>query len=55
MGILPKMERSTIRAMCGVHLKDRNRVKDLMQTLGLNDTIGQQVMENCVFVWACDE
>ena len=35
MGILQVTERSIVRAMCGVQLKDRNRSTDLMLMLGL--------------------
>ena len=41
MGILQWTERSMVRAMCGVQLKDRKRSMDLMLILGLNDTIDQ--------------
>ena len=33
-GILRRTERSMVRAMCGVHLKDRKRSTDLMFMLG---------------------
>ena len=35
MGILHGMEKSTVRAMCGVQLKDRNGAKELMFMLDL--------------------
>ena len=35
-------------AMCGVHLKDRKRPKDLMMMLGLNEQIDQLSMVNSV-------
>ena len=37
-----------MRAMCGVQLTDRKISKDLMFVLGLNETLGQLVMANCV-------
>ena len=37
MKILLRTERSMVKAICGVQLKDRKRSKDLM--LGLNETI----------------
>ena len=46
MGILRRTERSMVRAMCGVQLKDRKRSKDLMLMLGLNETIDQLAMAN---------
>ena len=48
MEILRRTERSTVRAMCGVRLKDRKRFTDLMFMLGLNDTIDQLTMTNSV-------
>ena len=35
MGILQRAERSMVRSMCGVQLKDRKRSMDLVFTLGL--------------------
>ena len=37
-----------MRAMCGAHLKDRKRAKDLMLMLGLSKTIDQLSIENSV-------
>ena len=37
-----------VRAICGVHLKDGKRSKDLMLKLGLNETINQLAMANSV-------
>ena len=37
-----------MRAICGVHLKDRKRSNYLMLMLGLNETIDQMAMENSV-------
>ena len=45
MGIL-RSEISVVRAMCGVQLKDRNRAKDLMLMLGLDETIDQLTLAN---------
>ena len=44
MGISRRTERSTVRAICGVQLKVRNRSSDLM----LNETIDQLAMANSV-------
>ena len=41
-------ERSTVRAMCGVQLKNRKISKDLMLMLGLNESIDQLAMANSV-------
>ena len=48
MGILQRTERSMVRAMCGVQLKDRKRSTDLMFMLGLNETIDKLAMVNSV-------
>ena len=47
-GIVRRIERSMVRAMCGVQLKDRNRYTYLMFMLGLNETIDQLLMANSV-------
>ena len=39
------IERSMVRAMCGVQLKEGKRSRDLMLMLGLNETIDQLVMQ----------
>ena len=44
MGILQRTERSMVRAMYGIQLMDRKRVKDLV----LDETIDQLAMANCV-------
>ena len=41
-------ERSMVRAMCEVQLKDRKRSKDLMFMLGFNDTLDQLATANSV-------
>ena len=46
MGILRRTERSMVRAMCEVQLKDRKRSTDLMLMIGLNKTIDQLAMAN---------
>ena len=48
MGILRRTERSMVRPMCGVQLKDRNKSSDLMFMLGFNETIDQLAMANSV-------
>ena len=48
MGILRRTERSTVRAMCGVQLKDRQRSTDLMFMLALKETIDQLAMVSSV-------
>ena len=37
-----------VRALCGVQLKDRKRSTDFMLMLGLNETIDQLAMANCI-------
>ena len=46
--ILQRMERSMVRAMCGVQLKDRKRSTDMMFMLDLRETIDQMAMANSV-------
>ena len=46
MRISQRTERSMVRAMCGVQLKDRKRSADLTVMLGLNETIDQTAMAN---------
>ena len=51
MGILQRTERSMVRALCGVQLKDRKRSMDLMFMLGLNETIDQLAMTSSVHLY----
>ena len=46
MGLLHRTERSTVKVMCGVQLKNRKRSKDLM--FCLMETIDQLDMANSV-------
>ena len=48
MVILRRAERSMVRTMCGVQLKDRRRSTDLMFMLGLNEIMDQLAMANSV-------
>ena len=48
MRILQRTERSMVRAMCRVQMKDRKRSTDLIFMLGLNETIDQLAMANSV-------
>ena len=41
MEIVRRMERSMVRAMCGVQIKDREKYTDLMFMLGLKESIDQ--------------
>ena len=52
MGILPGTERSIVRATCGVQLKDRKIVKNMMVWLGLNEAMDQLSVANNV-CWHC--
>ena len=40
--------RSMVIAMCGVHLKDRKRVRDLMLLLGLNESMDELAIASSV-------
>ena len=48
MGIIRRTERSMVRAMCGVQLKDRKISTDLMFMLGMNETTDQLAMAKSV-------
>ena len=48
MGVLRRTERSIVRAMCGVQLKDRKRSTELTYMLDLKETIDQLAMANSV-------
>ena len=51
IGIFSCTKRSILVAMCGVELKDRKRVKDLMLMLGLNEAVDQLVVTNNVCLY----
>ena len=48
IGILQRTERSTVRVMCGVQLKDSKRFMDFMFMLRFNETTYQLAMANSV-------
>ena len=48
MGILQRTKRSMVRAICGVQLQDRNRSRDFMLMLGLNEIIDQLAIANSI-------
>ena len=48
IGILCRAERSMVRAMCGVQLKEGKRSTDFMFILGLSETMDQLAMANSV-------
>ena len=48
MRILQRIERSMVRALCGIQLKDRKGLADFMLMLGLNETIDQLSIANSV-------
>ena len=50
IGILQRTERSMVRVMCGVRLKDRKGSTDLMFMLGLKEVIDQLAMAECSLV-----
>ena len=47
-GNFKKERKSTVRAMCGVQLKDRKRSTDVMLMLGLNETTDQLAIANSI-------
>ena len=52
IGILRRTERSKVRVMCGVQLKDRKRSTYLMFILGLREAMDQLAMASSVH-WYC--
>ena len=57
MEILCRMERSMVKAMCGVQLIERKGSTDLMFMLGLSETLDQFAIANSVEErgWSCLE
>ncbi|XP_033110260.1 uncharacterized protein LOC117111447 [Anneissia japonica] len=47
-GILRRTERAMIIKMCGVKLAERRNTKELMERLGLSETIEEVVMRSCL-------
>ena len=50
MGNLRGIERYMVIAMCGLQLKDRNRVIDLMLMVGFNEAVNQLTIVDIVLV-----
>ena len=48
MAILRRTERAVVRAMCGAKLMERRRTVDLMEMLGLKETVVQMAKANGV-------
>ena len=48
MAILRRTERATVRSMCGVKLVDRKKMEDLMEMLGLKETLDRMAKANGV-------
>ncbi len=48
MSILRRTERAMVRAMCGVKLTDRKKTEDLMEMLGLEESVDQLAKANGV-------
>ena len=48
MVILRRTERAMVRAMCGAKLMERRRTEDLMEMLGLKETVVQMAKANGV-------
>ena len=46
MAILRRTEREMVRAMCGAKLMERKRTEDLMEMLGLKETVVQMAKAN---------
>ena len=48
MAILRRTVRAMVRAMCGANLMEKKRTEDLMEMLGLKDTVVQMAKANGV-------
>ena len=48
MAISRRIERATVRSMCGVKLEDRKNMEELMEMLGLKETSNRMVKANGV-------
>ena len=48
MGILRRTERAMVRSMCGVKLVDRKNAEELMEMLGLKETLDRMAKANGV-------
>ena len=48
MAILRRTERATVRSMCGLKLMDRKNMEDLMEMLGLKETMDAKAKANGV-------
>ena len=48
MGILQMTERSILKAICGVQLKDRKKSMDLMFMFSLNEAVDQLAVANSI-------
>ena len=46
MAILRRTERAMVRAMCGAKLMEKKRTEDLMEMLGLKETMVQMAKVN---------
>ena len=48
MAILRRTERAMVRSMCGVKLVDRKKMEDMMEVLGLRETLDRMAKANGV-------
>ena len=48
MTILRRIEKAMVRAMCGAKLMEKKRTEDLMEMLGLKETVVQMAKANGV-------
>ena len=46
MAILKRAEKAMVRAMCGAKLMEKKRTEDLMEMLGLKETVVQMAKAN---------
>ena len=48
VAILKRTEKAMVRAMCGAKLMEKKRTEDLVEMLGLNETVVQMAKSNRV-------
>ena len=48
MSVLRRTERAMVRSMCGAKLMEKKRTEDLMEMLGLKETVVQMAKTNGV-------
>ena len=53
LAILQRTERAMVRTMCRAKVMDRKNTDELMDMLGLDETMDKMAKTNRVMVWSC--